>query len=444
MWVLWWVSSALRNAPGSLFEAPINYPERNQLTGSDHFLSSQILFMPLEWMLGSPIQAATLTLWLACFPLSAWAMSRLLTRVGLSPWASLTGALLFVFSPRQLPVNIHGLQTPLLFLPLIASSILSLRATPTVRHAAGFAALLSIALFSSYYLAAMVLVTCVILMTAEYSCSIAERGRFLAYSLLALASSAAVFVWFSTPYFGRAEVRAVLAPGVDPAALPRAIGQYFRQNPLMLFGGWLPIGLAALGLGAVRRASTRAIASAAAVIVLAGVFLASGGLALIADLPAPSAWRDLLLIPARFFRVSFRLVCLVSFGAAVLGAIGIDLLIRRWRYAGRVAAVGVVAYLLGTAGYSLRDTRMGPMLDSPADSLVYTEVGRVTREHGSGPLLDATGLRCRREPASRPHGRQHLARAADHHGPTPVTSPRSIERRRNSLARYRTGMRCGN
>ena len=388
VWILWWVSTALRESPAALFDAPINYPVPHQLTGSDHFLSSQILFSPLSWLLGNPIQATSLTLWLACFPLTAWAMSRLLAGLGLSPWACLSGALLYAFGPRQVPIGIHGLQVPLLFFPLAASSLQTLRSTPTLGHALVLALILLTGLLSSYYLAAMLLVVTAIWAGVQLASDVPGRVRFLTLGAAALASSLTVFVWFSLPYFKRDEVWTLTPDPTELVRIPRAIGVYVRQNPLVLFGGWLPVCLALVGSIAIRRPRTRWVAVGAAAIALAGFVLGSGVLTLLTDVPLPAAWKELLLIPARFFRVSLRLAGLVSFGTVLLAAIGIDHVVRAWPRAGTAAVVALIAYVLATGGVALHDTRMGPIMASPTDRIAYAEVGRLAREEGPGPLLE--------------------------------------------------------
>jgi hypothetical protein len=40
--ILAWVAHALPTRPGALFDMPINYPAPLQLTGSEHFLSTQL------------------------------------------------------------------------------------------------------------------------------------------------------------------------------------------------------------------------------------------------------------------------------------------------------------------------------------------------------------------------------------------------------------------
>ncbi len=388
VWILWWVSWALRHVPSALFNAPINYPLPNQLTGSDHFLSGQILFTPLYAILGNPIQATSVTLWLVTFPLTAWAMHRLLTKLGMSRWTCLAGALLYALNSYQVPVDIHRLQAPLLFFPLVTSAIVSLRKSPTWQQTVILAIALTTGLLLSFYLAAMLLVVSTIVIVVTHLLDAPRQGRYLTRSLIALGASTAILGFFSVPYFGRGEVWATTDGSIDPAAIPRAIGHVLRSNPQILFGGWLPISLAILGLGSAWNPRTRGITIAATLIVVAGVALATGGLALLADIPAPDFARQLVSLPARFFRVSSRLVGMVIFGETVLASLAIDGLEHRWPRAARAGVVALVLFLVATQGIPLRETSLGRMIGRRVETLSYAEVGRIANEHGSGPLLE--------------------------------------------------------
>ena len=75
VWILSWVAHALGHAPTTLLEANINHPAPAQLTGSDYFLSSQLLFAPLEIATGNAVLATNLTA-LATYCLAGLACER--------------------------------------------------------------------------------------------------------------------------------------------------------------------------------------------------------------------------------------------------------------------------------------------------------------------------------------------------------------------------------
>ena len=57
-WILGWVGHALATDPRHFLDANINYPAPGQLTGIEHFLSSQLLFAPVFWTTGNAVLAA--------------------------------------------------------------------------------------------------------------------------------------------------------------------------------------------------------------------------------------------------------------------------------------------------------------------------------------------------------------------------------------------------
>src|SRR5262245_61387248 len=66
--VLGWVAHALARAPLSLFDLPIEHPAPRQLSGSEHFLTSQILAAPVFWATGNAVLATNVAT-LASYPL---------------------------------------------------------------------------------------------------------------------------------------------------------------------------------------------------------------------------------------------------------------------------------------------------------------------------------------------------------------------------------------
>src|SRR5262249_30435829 len=58
IWILAWVAHAIATAPARLLDANINYPAPRQLTGSEHFATSQLVFGPVYALTGNPVLAA--------------------------------------------------------------------------------------------------------------------------------------------------------------------------------------------------------------------------------------------------------------------------------------------------------------------------------------------------------------------------------------------------
>ena len=56
VWILAWVAHALATDPAHILDANINYPAPAQLTGSEHFATSQLVFGPLYALTGNPVR----------------------------------------------------------------------------------------------------------------------------------------------------------------------------------------------------------------------------------------------------------------------------------------------------------------------------------------------------------------------------------------------------
>ena len=202
VWILSWVSHALGTDPRLVFDANINFPAPGQLTGSDHFFTSQLLFGPLFGLTRNPILSANLTA-LATYPLAALAMQRLLLRVGCAPSTAWTMGLVFALGPRRVPFNLHILQYSNLFLPLVALCLVRLRDAPTGKHAASLMLVFGLGILSSFYMAVLLAFTALVWGIASWLQPGRNRARFLALGLLAGVGASCVAAVLITPYFGR-------------------------------------------------------------------------------------------------------------------------------------------------------------------------------------------------------------------------------------------------
>jgi hypothetical protein len=130
VWVLDWVRHALGTSPRALFDPPLNWPAPGQLAGSEHFLSSQLLFVPLRWLTGSSLAAANLTALLS-YVLAVLCMDVLLVALGVEPWAAFVAAFAYGFGWIGRPGRLHILQSQHFYVPLVALALHRLRARPT-------------------------------------------------------------------------------------------------------------------------------------------------------------------------------------------------------------------------------------------------------------------------------------------------------------------------
>jgi hypothetical protein len=444
LWVLEWVRHALGTAPSQLFDPPVNWPAPHQLAGSEHFLASQLAYVPLRWITGSAVAAANLTAWLS-YVLAAVAMQALCVRLGIGSGAAFVVAVAYGFGWHGTPGRVHILQSQHLWLPLIALALDRLRQRANAGRATVVAVVVGAALLSSYHMAVYAGVATALWGTAELVRRDAGRGRYFVAAGLACAVAVAVLVVVSLPYLARPEARGEvdlvfsrwktshLAPQADdfqhadPLLVARTYlgcalggGQRLACVPvdwlaervwmLVLAGALAPFTLVLplLLLAGVARAALardRAVVWIGLWFVLAGLLLYGpesidmGGM----RIPFPRAL--VAASPARFIRESQRALVLSFFGAGLIAACGLDTVLARCARPLRpvlvaaltlMAVIRVPATLPSSAASSIdpiaRWGRLAPVrwLDNPAlgpDAASYRELAVVVAA-APGPLLD--------------------------------------------------------
>jgi hypothetical protein len=452
VWVLDWVHNALATAPRGLFDPPVNHPAPGQLAGSEHFLSSQLLFAPLRWLAGSSVAAANLTALLS-YVLAVACMDVLLIALGIEPWAAFVVALSYGFGWQGRPGRLHILQSQHFYVPLAALALHRLRERPTRGRALAVTAVLTAGLLSSYHMAVYLTVGMTVWGTAECLRAGDGRGRYAGRAIAAGVVAAALLVTISIPYLLRPEahggaelaysrwrmthlesepegpanadllfvlrsfVGCAVGGGQSQSCLP--VDWLAERVWTLARGGALPSSLlvvpALVLIGfadAARTASPRRqIFLAGAAFVLTGVLLAGPAYCTVAgmELPLPAAL--LAASPARFIRVPDRALVLAFFGGALLVACGLDVGFRRLGRPARLAAV-VLLTLATVFRFPLspailasktmprmpweglqRFGRLSPVryLTNPAlgvDAPSYAAVAEKVRALGPGPLLD--------------------------------------------------------
>ncbi|HXJ34689.1 MAG TPA: hypothetical protein VMS22_11715 [Candidatus Eisenbacteria bacterium] len=447
VWVLEWVSHALGTAPTALFDPPINYPAAKQLAGSEHFLSSQLLFAPLKLVTGNPLLAANLTAFL-CYPLAAAAMSLFLQAVGLSSGVAFVGGLFYGFGAAGTPGRLHILQSQHLYLPLVALMLHRLRARPGRQRALLLGGVFLAGLLSSYHMAVYLSAMGLTWSLAEYLAPLPQRRAYVGWGAAASIAALGVLVAISRPYLARPEVGGdpeVLlsrystthldaavpeehAAIVSPSDLVRhlaiclvtAAGPFCKlaaSGALNWEGLWLAARiysynalaaiLATIALVAAARGTPyRAIVSGALLVALAGLLLSGpeycrfGGV----DVALPRKW--LTHTPARFIRAPQRANVLPLFGGTVLMTVGLAVALPRRRVpralliamlAGLRALVVFEPRLMATGGLTAGfvgalSSRFAPtqFLTTPTlaeDRSVYDAIAGAV-ENDSGPLVE--------------------------------------------------------
>src|SRR5581483_6040580 len=398
-YLLAWVAQALATRPHDLFDAPMFFPARGMLTGSEHYLSLQLLFAPAYAWSRNPLLAANFVA-MASFVIAAFAMERLLAAAGFAWWSAWLAGLVFGLGPLRYPASIQVIQNLKLFLPLTALAILLLRRRPTARRGASLVAALLAGLFASYYAALNVGLTAVLWTSLEAARPGPRRARFVALVAVALAISVALLAAFSRPYFERrrsfdalaAEAARVHATDVgEPAGV--AAGDARNAD------GWFPFGPFARRFGAM----TGAVAPALAVfgllalaardpgvrrIAAAGVAFAVAGLALALRFHSralPSPLSELL----GFYRFPWRFLVLFGFGIALLAGAGAEAAGRRFGARRATAAsLAAAAILLVADGGKMMWVPLDRVTAIARDAGAYRAVGAIARANGEGPLAE--------------------------------------------------------
>jgi hypothetical protein len=452
VWVLDWVRHVLVTAPRTLFDPPLNWPAPGQLAGSEHFLSSQLLFVPLRWLTDSSLAAANLTALLS-YVLAVVCMDVLLVALGIEPWAAFVVAFSYGFGWIGRPGRLHILQSQHFYLPLAALALHRLRAQPTRGRALVVAAVLTAGLLSSYHMAVYLSVGAATWGLAELAQPGEGRERYFGRAAGAGLVAVALLVMVSMPYLLRPEahgeaelaysrwkmshleseheelangdllflvrsyVGCALGAGQSQSCVPvdwlaDRVWGLEKAGALPLFLLVAPL-FVLVGLADAARTPSRRrrIYVVGALFVLAGVLLAGPAHCMVGGILVPMPPALIAASPARFIRVPDRALVLAFFGAALMLACGIEVALARLGRGGRAALVVVLTaaiafrFPLGPAvlasttmprtpwGHLVRWGRLAPIryLENPAlgvDAPSYDAVAEQVRMRGEGPLLD--------------------------------------------------------
>jgi hypothetical protein len=360
LWILAWDVHALVHEPLRLFDAPIFHPGPRMLAGSEHLLGHLPLTGPIALLTGNHVLAANAAgfasylgagvVGYACFRL-----------VGLGAGASAAAAVALTLGPLRVPVDLHVLQYPGWALPLVVAA--AARDRPVQAAVA-----VALAIFTSYYVAAMVAAV----LAVEVPLAAAARGPRAATRLATAGATAFVaLAAISLPY-----VPLVASPRPDVAGVQRFVGDWMLArlaNPLdPEFGMGLPVALL-VPLGLLAPAFLRRRPPARwwrwVAFVAIGVVVARGTFA---DTPLGA------------LRAISRFILLAHFGLVGLAAEGVALVLAVLPGRARgAAAVAVVAAILAS--------RAGDLASAPFTRTLTPErirpVDRFLAAAPRGPLL---------------------------------------------------------
>ena len=387
VWLLAWVAHALATQPLHLFDAPINYPAPAQLTGSEHLLSTQLLFAPLVGLTGNALLAANLVVLLS-YPLGALAMERLLRALGCGAVAAWVGGALFVLGSPRVPMNLQTLQYPNLWFPLVALALVRLRDEPGFGRAALLALAFAGGIASSYYMAVMLGIMAALWGAFEVVRRAPGRLRFALLAAGGALAATALLALVLRPYLQRAgsEVPGkmrILPPLATLAHQQLDLVMLERQRAVMAGLELIAI-VAALRIRGLRRMVIPGLA-----IAVAGFLLASG---------TP---RSLLgwarVSPLAFFRRT-RFITLAGFGLGLLCAAGLEAVRRALgRGAALAAALAVAVLVLLPKCLTLTSFDSYPVAAIAQSSTVYRTLAQLAPEPGGAPTAALLEL-----PISRP------------------------------------------
>jgi hypothetical protein len=382
VWILDWVWHALTHAPTLLYNAPINYPAPAQLTGSDWFFSTQLVFGPLLSLTDNPLLAANWSAWLT-YPLAAFLMERLLRRLGTEPLAALVGGLFFALASRRVPFNIHILQNANFLFPLVGLALMDLRRQPDLSRALLAVAAFLLAILSALYGAFFSgLVGAAFLLFALAGPG-PERGRFLGWALAAAGLALLVATWALYPWMARAgsEARPLFVQELSPGGLWTSILGATKRDAAGP-ASWLPVlAIVPALMAALRGAAALRLLLLGISLWLIGAFFAPG-------FPASlEVW--LQRTPLAFIAYPLRFQVVADMGRALVLAGGLSALQHGPlpRAVGGLALAGAAATVLLTRGalFSSGMLLVPPALN--ANVAVYEKVAGITAA-AEGALLE--------------------------------------------------------
>ena len=419
-WSLAWVCHALISAPLKLFDANIFYPAPSQLTGGEHFLSSQLVFCPVFVLSNNALISAAVLAFLS-YPIAALLMRSLLLAGGAHRATAFFMGLLFALGPLRVPANLHVIQYLNLYFPAVALALLRLRDIPDFRGVGALSCVVALSLLSAYYLAVMIAVVLVLWCASELWRASRTSKKVVVLVVLAVGLAVLPMIAMSLPYFGRGDVTTATAsdytwrsrelyltyrdtPGVrelvsyiaahgarnptsgDPATV-MALATRGAMFMLPQWFGMLSLGLAAVGLcvGVLRVPLLRRFVIPGGTLIIVGSLLMLLPLVTLAG-PGFGTWLGgVVPAPLKLFRFPWRFIVLIGFGMSLCGAAAVEA-VRRWLGVAGSAFV----WLMVAASVAYYDGRfVAAMQPIPAQSQpIYQVLASIPRSGEPEPVLE--------------------------------------------------------
>jgi len=403
-WTLGWDAHAFLHRPWTIFDANIFYPYARTLAFSENLIGSALVAAPVIWLTGNYVLAMNIVALLSVV-LCGFGAYVLARQIGLSVAAALICGLVFAFSPARFfrfqQIHLTAIQ----WIPFTLAALHAYwqRGRPRdLRLAAALFTLQALtSLHGGVYLALAISVLLIVAVCTGTPLALPRRLRDLGVIGAALLLANAVL---AIPYLQvQREMRLVRSlenwiPTPESfLASPTHVHSWLLsllfaggindRASAFLFPGIVPIVLAAIAIGMLRRERYRTTTILYGVVTLLAVVLSAG--------PPLSLWPYVYWLPGfNFIRIPSRFFLLGVLGIAVLAGIGFQRLAHvlkpSWRLA--VAALVCAAFLVESAAMPLPLTPYTVEF-APVDRWLATQpapfavaevpVGPVTRYHST-------------------------------------------------------------
>lgn len=389
LWNLWWVSEAWQRGIDPFFTDVLFYPEGASLLFHPLNLTSGVLGLPLRSLFGQIVAYNLLVL--LSFLLSGYALFLLARQCGCSVVAALLGGLIYTASAFHffhLRLG-HLEQISMQWLPLYALALDGLLRRPTVLRVLATAMALLLIIFTSLYMALYAALLTVLWVVWRLGAWLRAQRQATTTLLIrpAVGLAAMCGVVFAVvgpvllfPMLGElqqttyavrtiedaargssAPADAILPPATHPLRALFAFPQPYSPGAFL---GFVPLLLALYGAFRQTQVGARWL-----VLAMIAWLLSLG--------PALPLYRTLYEFPLlQVARYPDRFTILVLIGVAVLAALGIDALLRRW--SGR-ALHGVLGGLVLVLTLGELHSGLTP-LTPPIDNLFYRTLAQEQTE----------------------------------------------------------------
>jgi len=382
LYILAWVHHALTTG-ARLFDANAMYPAGATLAGSEHMLGHWPLHGPVYAASGNPVLAYDWVL-LASFALNALALHALVRRWTGSASAGLVAAAIYAWAPLRFAMLDTVQHLNVAYLALLVLFADRYWRNGRLLDLGGVAVFAAWQALCSYYLAYATAVTVVVLGAAAWlTGGRAARARLAALVVAGLAGLLPTAI-LARPYLALRAGGAVPEYGDVWLRAASASPAWFVSPDAVLYAGYLPLALAAVGLATSRRLLGGFRATFLVLLAIVAFLLVLGPTITVGSIDVPLPYRLLHATVPGFasLRYPYRFGVLSTLALAVLAGTGFAAV---WRHAGNLGwwiAAGI-AMLVGL------EYRHAPLRLVATDVGQASATGRWLAEHGSGrPLLE--------------------------------------------------------